>query len=221
MEGEKCPEPFGVPEVCQEIFPNDFTPLLHLELRQGLQGRTWGKMDNSGNPTRTPANFPLQSNLHRQDVPLEMPGLFLDPEIERKCGKLWNFSSFVGIWEEGEVVHPGNGLEGAGCHTQPHSQAEESQILLLPCLLFSLGHPYIYIYIWGFPVAASQDFCSSKLPELPPAGIRSPWEFGIGNSESQAVLLSCQTPTWNLLGSIGKLKGQTSGMQEFLELEHF
>lgn len=80
---------------------------------------------------------------------------------------------------------------------------------------------HIYIYIWGFPVAASQDFCSSKLPELPPAGIRSHWEFGIGNSESQAVLLSCQTPTWNLLGSIGKLKGQTSGMQEFLELEHF
>lgn len=31
MEGEKCPEPFGVPEVCQEIFPNDFTPALHVE----------------------------------------------------------------------------------------------------------------------------------------------------------------------------------------------
>lgn len=25
IKGEKCPEPFDVPEVCQEIFPNDFT----------------------------------------------------------------------------------------------------------------------------------------------------------------------------------------------------
>lgn len=27
-EGEKCTEPLHVPEVCQEIFSNDFTPCL-------------------------------------------------------------------------------------------------------------------------------------------------------------------------------------------------
>lgn len=27
-EGEQCTEPFRVPEVCQEIFSNDFTPRL-------------------------------------------------------------------------------------------------------------------------------------------------------------------------------------------------
>lgn len=40
MEGEKGLEPFVVPEVCQEIFPNDFTPLLHHGVcREGHQER--------------------------------------------------------------------------------------------------------------------------------------------------------------------------------------
>lgn len=112
----------------------------------GLEGRTSEKMDNIGNSTRTPANFPLQSNFHRQDVPLEMPGLFMDPGINGKRRKVWNFGSFIRICEEGEAVNAGNGLEGAGGHIQPHSLAEESQILLLPCLLSTLGRPYMGLF---------------------------------------------------------------------------
>lgn len=67
VEGEKCTEAFRVPEVCQEIVSNDFTPAsaLNFKFRQCLEGRTSVKMNNNDNLTRSPANFTFKSNFNK------------------------------------------------------------------------------------------------------------------------------------------------------------